>query len=424
MKATIKTFQCKNGKYFGDCIFLILKNEITNESFHMMIDCGALSEDIKDFIRNDLEMRLDMVIATHIDSDHIDGITAILNDPDLKNLTLGKILFNCYQPAEVELAETELKEAELQETHPVMPERHDSLSVGIKNRLNSLVSSYPMPIQDKISASTAVSLASRIVSDDRLKCIWHDVLITNESEDYSLGENWGKLIFLSPTILSLRELEDFFKSKFAALTGIKFPENPLENMEQTYELLLKIEENKKKHFKGKWIGSKHGITETEMESTSKLPVNEHSLSYPNKASLAFIWEVEGHRILFMGDAMASTVLSSLEKKYPGQPLQFEAIKVSHHGSKYNTTVDLMDKIDAPVFYLTGGDSSSEDCPTLDAIAKIVTRDIENNRKRSIRFNFSNDIINRLISPKSEEVRNKYRFELIDDTKEAPYEFQY
>lgn len=424
MKATIKTFQCKNGKYFGDCIFLILKNEITNESFHMMIDCGALSEDIKGFIRNDLEMRLDMVIATHIDSDHIDGITAILNDPDLKNLTIGKILFNCYQPAEVELAETELEEAESQETLPVKSERHDSLSEGIKKRLNSLVSSYPMPFQDKISASTAVSLASRIVSDDRLKRIWHDVLITNESDDYLLGGNWGKLIFLSPTILALRELEDFFKSKFASFTGIKFPENPFENIVLTYELLLKIEEKKKRHFKGKWIGSKYRITEAEMESMSKLPVNENSLSYPNKASLAFIWEVEGHRILFLGDAMASTVLSSLERKYPGQPLQFDAIKVSHHGSKYNTTGDLMDKIDAPVFYLTGGDSSSEDCPTLDAIAKIVTGNIKNDRKISIRFNFSNDIINRLIFPESEGLRNKYKFELIDDTKEAPYEFQY
>lgn len=414
MTATIKTFQCKNGKYFGDCIFLILKNEITNNSFHLMVDCGALSEEIKCFIRNDLDMRLDIVIATHIDGDHIDGIIAILNDPDLRNLTIGKILFNCYQPANTEPAEFEQAEGV----------RQEPIQEGIQNRLNSLVSSYPMPIQDKISASTAVSLASRIVSDDRLKSIWHDVLITDESDDYPLGGNWGKLIFLSPTTAALRELDVFFRSKFAAFTGIKFPEDTFENIAETYELLLKIEEKKKRHFKGKWIGSKREITEDEMEYASKQPVNENSLSYPNKASLAFIWECEGHRILIMGDAMASTVLSSLERKYPGQPLQFEAIKVSHHGSKYNTTADLMEKIDAPVFYLTGGDSSSEDCPTLDAIAKIVTRNIENDRKRSIRFNFNNDIINRLISPESEGVRNKYRFELIDDTKEAPYEFQY
>ena len=424
MKATIKTFQCKNGKYFGDCIFLILKNEITNESFHMMVDCGALSEDIKSFIKNDLGMRLDMVIATHIDGDHIDGITAILNDPDLQNLAIGKIIFNCYQPIKDEFAEIELAEVESQETHPAVQERHENLSEGINNRLTSLVSSYPMPRQDKISASTAVSLASKIVTDDQLKNVWHNSQITDKTDDYSLGECWGKLIFLSPTIPALHELEDFFKSKFAAFTGIKFPEKPFENVERTYELLLKIEEKKKRHFKGKWIGIKYVITEAEMESKSKLTVSENSLSLPNKASLAFMWEAGDHRILFMGDAMASTVLTSLENKFPRQKIRFEAIKVSHHGSKYNTTVNLMNKIDAPVFYLTGGYNSSEDCPTLEAISKIVTRDSGNNETRSIRFNFSNEIIKMLLSPACEGIRNKYGFELIDDTKEAPYEFQY
>ena len=36
MKATIRTFQSG----CGDCIFLILEEEKSGESFHIMIDCG------------------------------------------------------------------------------------------------------------------------------------------------------------------------------------------------------------------------------------------------------------------------------------------------------------------------------------------------------------------------------------------------
>ena len=55
----------------------------------------------------------------------------------------------------------------------------------------------------------------------------------------------------------------------------------------------------------------------------------------NKASLAFIWECGNKRVLFMGDAVSSTIINNLSGNE--DVLFFEAIKIAHHGSKFNTS---------------------------------------------------------------------------------------
>ena len=94
MKATIKTFE--SGA--GDCEFFILRDEQTNQSLHLMIDCNILTNEIKGYIVNVLNKRIDYLIITHVDSDHIDGFTKMFKDQDLQNLTVNNLLFNCFQP--------------------------------------------------------------------------------------------------------------------------------------------------------------------------------------------------------------------------------------------------------------------------------------------------------------------------------------
>lgn len=407
MKAQIRTFPCKNRQYYGDCIFFVLKDEDSDDSFHIMIDCGALSTEIKQFIIHDLGLRLDLIIATHIDGDHLDGIIAILNDKDLKKLVVGRILYNCClmpfdNPAKI------------------------TLSSPTKCRINSLPSAYPVTTTSKISASTSVSLVSRILSDDSLKSVWNKSPITNLTDPICLDENgkWGKLVFVSPTTQALQDLDNLFKTKFAGFTGFKFPDRQFDNIEDTYELLLKIEEKKKRKFTGRWISAKQAvISEEEFDAAFNVNANESSLSLPNQASMAFYWECNDRKVLFLGDAMAKTVNESLNRHFNGK-VKFEAVKISHHGSKYNTTLELMEKIDAPVFFLTGGYSSDEDCPTLETIAKIAIRNNTDTSKRCIRYNFSNENISRLVSPVNEALREKYNLNMVNDNSEPFYEFEY
>ena len=94
MKAKIKTFE--SGA--GDCIFLVMKDEMDGSSFHIMLDCNMLTDEIKAYIREELNKRIDALIVTHIDSDHANGITKLMRTPDFADMQMGLILFNGFQP--------------------------------------------------------------------------------------------------------------------------------------------------------------------------------------------------------------------------------------------------------------------------------------------------------------------------------------
>ena len=81
----------------GDCLFIVIKDEDGGSQYSIMTDCGSLTDDIKSYIRNELQMTIDMLIVTHIDGDHVNGVTKLLLDPNFVQLRIGKILFNCFQ---------------------------------------------------------------------------------------------------------------------------------------------------------------------------------------------------------------------------------------------------------------------------------------------------------------------------------------
>jgi len=63
-----------------------------------MMDCNVLTDEIKAYIRDELYKRIDILIVTHIDSDHANGITKLMRNPDFADLQIGMILFNGFQP--------------------------------------------------------------------------------------------------------------------------------------------------------------------------------------------------------------------------------------------------------------------------------------------------------------------------------------
>lgn len=99
MNVTIRTFQSG----CGDCIFLILKDESTQETYHIMIDCGDFTAEIKDFIKSCLGLKIDMLIVSHYDNDHVCGLIEMLNDVEMRNLRIEKIIYNCFQDYDINI---------------------------------------------------------------------------------------------------------------------------------------------------------------------------------------------------------------------------------------------------------------------------------------------------------------------------------
>ena len=143
----------------------------------------------------------------------------------------------------------------------------------------------------------------------------------------------------------------------------------------------------------------------------------------NKASIALIWECNGKRIFLGGDAQAKQILAELNRLYPEDgTVKCEAIKISHHGSKNNTTNELVKKVDTQHYYLTGGKTGEG--PNIEALAKIILRPLhEGITKHRIHYNKIEKLVDlkNLISDNGQRLLENYKC-IIDNNNESTFEY--
>ena len=98
-------------------------------------------------------------------------------------------------------------------------------------------------------------------------------------------------------------------------------------------------------------------------------------SEANGASIAFLAEYGGHGILLTGDAHADVLASSIRlllAQRGASRLRVDAVKVPHHGSKYNLTPELLGLLDCRRFLFSTDGTSRSRHPDPVAVARIVT----------------------------------------------------
>lgn len=112
----------------------------------------------------------------------------------------------------------------------------------------------------------------------------------------------------------------------------------------------------------------------------------------NGSSIALVVQGGGARLLFLGDAWADDVIAGLNASGTERVI-FDAIKVSHHGSRHNSSVDLLQRVDAPCF-LVSSDGSRHRHPDFEVLAEIVDRPADFTRQ--IHFNYDTPAARRLV----------------------------
>jgi hypothetical protein len=113
----------------------------------------------------------------------------------------------------------------------------------------------------------------------------------------------------------------------------------------------------------------------------------------NGSSISFILSTATSRALFLGDAWAEDIVEALTPlQTTSAPLLFDAIKVSHHGSLHNTSVELLSLIDSPCFFISS-DGSHHGHPDFEVLAEIVDR--PSSFERKLFFNYSTTASKRL-----------------------------
>lgn len=397
MKVCIKTFKCGP----GDCIFILLKDR-NDIDFSIMTDCCKYTREIKNFIENNLQKHINVLIVTHIDSDHTQGVIEMLQQT--RNLTINKILFNCYQYE--------------RNDEPIAQESADQ-----KKQFDNLLSELPRQfIRDngKIDAKQASLLTSLIVHNPQWYAAWRkNSLKCGDTLFVDSDHKWGKIIILSPSIETLSGLKKVFRKQYLDLFKEKIKNLSTDVQCSYFELVGRI---------GQLIinaNSPQPIASTRRKNTlqtfeeaMKAETNLGDLRIANQASLAYIWEKNGHRILILGDANPETVTDSIIAQYGNDSITFDLVKISHHGSKHSTSKRLMEHICCNNFLITGGNNT--DRPSLEAIAKICGYSKSNNETKHIIFNRRNQLLTTLASNACRDIRDKYHFDVQEN---VDYEFE-
>lgn len=155
-------------------------------------------------------------------------------------------------------------------------------------------------------------------------------------------------------------------------------------------------------------------TNTKMSSVTDYHINIETLiknkfiedkRLPNKSSIAFLLEFNGIRLLMLGDSHPSIVVNSLRSLgYSNKnKLKVNLMKVSHHGSKFNTSVELLNLIECKNF-IVSTDGSKHGFPHKECLAKIVK-----NTAGKVRFYFNYSTVSNIFT---EEEIEDYGMECI------------
>ena len=337
----------------GDCnVIRLVKDD--GAQYVIMVDCGNFTDPVKEYVENQLNNHINILVATHIDGDHIFGLAKMLNT--CPNLQIDNIWYNCYGRSNNKDNIVELDDDQkeiLQWVKNALPVEFDAINY-----------------RKEISAKQGMTLAKAILDNDEWNNAWRTDEITCDSSDFDLPDDLGKIVFLSPTHDALSAIEALVKDEFNK-RFMQVWNDGLEHGENLTELLVRLSEAYKDKFATRQISST-SIKKTDAEFIKKLAADERvDPSDINYSSIAFMLECGTHKIAMLGDAVSSTLENSIEKKYKKEkkPIVCDAVKVSHHGSNGNSSKSLLDTITSHKYYIPGG--RKDEYPTWGTLSRIA-----------------------------------------------------
>lgn len=279
---------------------------------------GALKIKLEEiFQRNE---KIDLLILTHVDDDHIGGILKWFENKSFLKVQVGKIWFNSGQ-----LISEYFNSKDFKENHLSIEENNNNTNTSINQgaTFEKLITKYNL---------------------------WDRKIINAKDELKELGLTFK---ILSPNNINLKKLIGKWKKER--------PDTLTSGKKTDYHLSL--------------------------NQLNDLPCFEDTKPH-NGSSIAFLLTHHSRNYLFLGDAHPKTIIESL--KHYGfckfNPLKVELVKISHHGSKFNTNKELLEILVCN-HYVISTNGNIHQLPDKECLARIIS----NNPKVSLYFNFPEQI---------------------------------
>lgn len=337
----------------GDCCVIRLVKEC-GEQYVIMVDCGKFTPAVKRYVEGELQSHINLLVATHIDGDHINGCAQMLKK--CPNLQIDHIWYNCYGREKKEDETVELKEEQkeiLQWVKNALPAEFDAINY-----------------KKEISAEQGKTLAGEILRKEPWRNAWNIEYITDQTPNFDLGGGFGKIVLLGPPRDALDEIEKRFKDAFNKYF-MQVWNDSIRGGESLSELLIRLADAYKDKFEKKQISAK-SPQKLDAEYVKKMAEKEGTdTSDTNYSSIAFMLECGVHKVAMLGDSFAVTLENAIKNKYGEEhkPLDCDAIKVAHHGSNGNTSKSLLEQINSNRYFIPGG--RKDEYPTWGTIGRIA-----------------------------------------------------
>ena len=305
----------------GDCIWIEYGQ--ASQPHRILIDGGpafaypALRARIKEVPEN--KRNLDLLVVTHIDGDHIEGIIKLLGDSEI-NLRMDDLWYNGYR---------QLTSAE-------------DFSFGALQGeyLTALIEARGLPWNKMFDGGP--------------------IMTTGTDADlptYELPDGC-RLTILSPTPIQTGKLRNAWEVELSK-AGLE-PDSPEEAMERLKASKLRPDFD-------------FAAAPRSVEQLAALPYKEDS-AVANGSSIAFLLEYQSTRCLLAGDAnpgVLEIAVKKLIRQEGGTKLKIDVFKLPHHGSKHNLSPTLLNLLDCQHF-LVSSDGGYFDHPDPEAISRLVT----------------------------------------------------
>jgi len=299
---------------YGDSI--IIEYGIPESVKRVLIDGGTggtRKHILKYFEHLPFEQRVfELVIVTHVDRDHIEGILKILEQESV-GFNIKEIWFNGWKHLPEHTAVEEFG-----------AEQGERLTAAIlKHNLN----------WNGIFNGSAVVIRNM---DDDLPVVTLD--------------GGFKITLLSPTVKELQRLRPVWKREVLKAGLVPGFGSEQETLPDNVEIF--------------------GIDQPDVEELLKEIFKEDD-SEANGSSIAFIGEYSEKKVLFGGDSFPTVILNSINKLQPEGKYNFDLIKISHHASHGNTSPALLEKLDSGKFAISTNGSIYHH-PAKVTIARIIS----------------------------------------------------
>lgn len=332
MSSTIQVLHASH----GDCLFI--RHQQDGSIFNLLIDGGpaetfgqlyGYAKPLRSLLEELRERNesIDLAIITHVDDDHIGGILEAMSYDDYLPFLVKEFWFNSYRLIS-----------------SIVVEQNDK-----KNEVSGIADA-----ESKTSISQGVTLEEKLS-----KLNWYNQVIHNDIPP--LIRSGLEFTILSPSVKTLQRLGKKWEREYP----------------QTEKKTAKAESDHNFPFS-------HFFCADQFKSDP---------SIPNGSSIAFILKIGNIKLLLLADSHAGIVEKKLRSLgySSDNPLECSMVKISHHGSKGNTSQSLLSLLSSKR-YVISTDSSIFRHPDKRTIARILSANEENH----VYFNYDSVIRNILL----------------------------